>query len=1070
MTNEVTHYLSKIKKRYKTGISREHSYRGDLQNLLESLLPDILVTNEPARIACGAPDYILTKDDIPIGFIEAKDIGKSLDNKEYKEQFDRYRTSLSNLIITDYLTFRFYLNGECITEIALANLKDTVIIPLPENVNKFYDLMRNFALYQGQTIQSPTELSKMMAAKARLLANIIENALVSDEGNEEDSTLQDQMEAFKKVLLHTITAKEFADVYAQTIAYGMFAARLHDDTLNTFSRQEAATLIPHSNPFLRKLFQYIAGYDLDSRIVWIVDALVDIFRATDVRSILKDFGRATRQSDPIIHFYEDFLAEYDPRLRKSRGVWYTPEPVVHFIVRAVDDLLKTEFKLAQGLADTTKTKIKVTTSVRDGRTASGYKEVKEDIHQVQILDPATGTGTFLAEVVKYIYEQHFQAMKGMWHSYVEQDLIPRLHGFELLMASYAMAHLKLDLLLQEKGYSAKKNQRLNIFLTNSLEEHHPDTGTLFASWLSKEASEANYLKRDMPVMVVMGNPPYSGHSANKGEWIEELLKDYKQEPSGGALQERNSKWLNDDYVKFIRYGQHYIEKNGEGILAYISNNGFLDNPTFRGMRWHLLNTFDKIYIIDLHGNAKKKEVAPDGSVDQNVFDIQQGVAISLFVKTGKKSKKQLAQVYHYDLYGHRQYKYDYLWNHSLAEIPFVELPNTAPQYFMVQKDFAAEKSYMKGFSVTDLFPVNSVGIVTARDKLTIHHTAEQVKKVIQDFASLDTEAARSKYNLGKDVRDWKVHLAQQDIINTELDESHITKIAYRPFDIRYTYYTGKTKGFHCMPRHKVMYHLYNHNNLGIGFSRSVVGGYKWNDIFIINSIVEFGYMASRVSNSAPIAPLYLYPDTTQQSIDQQTQREPNLDKVLVKKIAKKLKLRFTAEKEATSNCFAPIDLLDYIYAVLHAPKYRDTYKEFLKIDFPRVPFPDPKNFWQLVELGGQLRALHLLDNITMKDFITDYPKEGDNIVTRKMSKASIGWEADKQDRTQGKVWINDQQYFNHVPLVAWEFYIGGYQPAQKWLKDRLDKQLYFDDIIHYQKMIVALTQTSEIMCKIDTHL
>jgi predicted helicase len=413
----------------------------------------------------------------------------------------------------------------------------------------------------------------------------------------------------------------------------MFAARLHDPTLATFSRQEAAELIPKSNPFLRKLFGYIAGPDIDDRIKWIVDSLVEIFLACNVEEILKKYnkfsspsGRSGGAEDPIIHFYETFLSEYDPKLRKARGVWYTPQPVVNFIVRAVDDILKTEFDLPQGLADTSKTKIKVDVQ---------GKKVEQEVHKVQILDPATGTGTFLAEVVKHIHKK-FAGQQGIWSNYVETHLIPRLNGFELLMASYAMAHLKLDLLLKETGYkptetslrgTKQSDQRLRVYLTNSLEESHPDTGTLFANWLSSEANEANHIKRDNPVMVVMGNPPYSVSSNNKGEWIESLTADYKKN-----LNERNIQPLSDDYIKFIRYGQHFIEKTGEGILAYISNNSFIDGIIHRKMREELMKTFDKIYILDLHGNAKKKEVSPDGSVDQNVFDIMQGVSINIFVK------------------------------------------------------------------------------------------------------------------------------------------------------------------------------------------------------------------------------------------------------------------------------------------------------------------------------------------------------------------------------------------------------------------------------------------------------
>ncbi|MDP3360320.1 MAG: N-6 DNA methylase [Lutibacter sp.] len=642
----IQQYLSKINTLYVTGNAREHAYRGDLQNLIMGILPDILVTNEPARVACGAPDYVLTRKDVPVGYIEAKDIGFDLGHKSFKEQFDRYKAGLSNLIFTDYLEFHFYKEGLFSTKISIGKLqfpsaggvsegRGGQIIPIPENFDQFTQLITNFAQTISQTIKSPTKLAQMMAGKAKLMADVIEKSLNYDDQEGKHSTIKSQMLSFQQMLIHDIDNKAFADIYAQTIAYGMFAARYHDPTLPTFSRMEAAQLIPKSNPFLRKLFQDIAGFDLDIRLTWIVDELVNIFLASDVALIMKNFGKSTKQEDPVVHFYETFLGEYNPALRKARGVWYTPQPVVNFIVRAVDDILKTEFNLPQGLADTSKTKIKkkaVTQTASKKNAVIKEVDVEVEVHKVQILDPATGTGTFLAEVVKHIHKK-FEGQQGIWSKYVTNDLIPRLNGFELLMASYAMAHLKMDMLLTETGYKPTDDQRFRIFLTNSLEEAHPDTATLFSSWLSDEADQANAIKRDAPVMVVMGNPPYSGESSNKGKWIMNLMEDYKKEPGGKEkLKERNPKWINDDYVKFIRFSSYLIEKNGEGILAFINPHGYLDNPTFRGMRWHLMQTFDKIYTIDLHGNSKKKETCPDGSTDQNVFDIMQGVSINIFVK------------------------------------------------------------------------------------------------------------------------------------------------------------------------------------------------------------------------------------------------------------------------------------------------------------------------------------------------------------------------------------------------------------------------------------------------------
>lgn len=711
----IKEYITKLSQRYKTGISTEHSYRGDLQNLLEALVTRVLVTNEPSRISCGAPDYIITRQNIPVGYIEAKDIGADLSGKNYKEQFERYRNALNNLIITDYLTFQFFVDGQPVTSIQLGHIIGGKIIPLPDNFPVFANLITDFCDYSGQSIRSASKLSKMMAAKARLLANVIENALApdtTDQVSEYTNSLNAQYVSFQQVLIHDITEKAFADIYAQTIAYGMFAARLHDPSLDTFSRQEAAELIPRSNPFLRKLFQYIAGYDLDDRIKWMVDALADIFRATNVAELLADFGKATRQTDPMIHFYETFLSEYDPKLRKSRGVWYTPEPVVNFIVRAVDDILKTEFGLPLGLADTSKVKIKVkdvAKSTADQRSKTKTIEREEEVHRVQILDPATGTGTFLAEVVKQIHKQ-FEGQQGIWNNYVEDHLIPRINGFEILMASYAMAHLKLDMLLTETGYKPRKDQRLRIYLTNSLEEHHPDTGTLFANWLSTEANEANHIKRDTPVMVVIGNPPYSVSSTNKGAWIENLVADYKRN-----LNERNIQPLSDDYIKFIRFGQHFIEKNGSGVLAYISNNSFIDGIIHRQMRKSLLECFDKIYILDLHGNSKKKEVCPDGSPDQNVFDIMQGVSINLLIKTGTKKENKFGTIFNFDLFGTRENKYKTLIKNDLYSLKWVTLNLTEPNYFFVHKDFNELVNYTNCINLNNLFLIHTSGIKTHDD-------------------------------------------------------------------------------------------------------------------------------------------------------------------------------------------------------------------------------------------------------------------------------------------------------------------------------------------------------------------
>jgi len=1051
--NAIAEYITELDRLYNAGNATEHTYRPALQRLLEDLTSGLTVTNEPRRIACGAPDYILTRGIIPVGYVEAKDIGENLNDKKHKEQFDRYKQSLGNIIFTDYLTFQLFENGELVTSVTIGHVMQDEIKADPSHFKTLETLIWRFAGYEGRGLQTAEQLSKAMAIKAVLLAKSIEEALYDDERRAATSTITDQLLGFREVLIHDIPPGEFSDIYAQTIAYGMFAARLNDTTHTKFTRGRAAELIPHSNPFLRKLFQYIAGFDLDTRISWIVDALADLFNHADMAAIQCEFSQ--KDHDPVIHFYETFLAEYDPALRKSRGVWYTPLPVVRFIVQAVDHILQHEFGLEQGLADNSKIKIPAQGKNKQGKP--GISEERE-LHKVQILDPAAGTGTFLAETVRVIHSR-FAKQQGMWAEYCRYHLIPRLNGFEILMASYAMAHFKLDMTLRETGFTGNGDARFRIFLTNTLEQAPERVPELFmAQWLAREAEEARRVKRDIPVMVVMGNPPYSGESQNKniGTWLNAQMDSYKKEPSGEKLQEKNSKWLNNDYVKFICLGQHFIEKNGSGILAFINSNSFLDSPTFRGMRWNLLKAFDKIYILDLHGNSKKKETAPDGGKDENVFDITEGVSINIFVKSGKKKEGDLAEVFHYDLFGKRMEKGDFLENNTRHTVKWKKLKPNAPYYFFKAKDFLGQREYKKGFSVKELFPVNSIGIVSARDHFTIQHTARAMKSTIHEFLRLNTEVARDKFDLGEDTRDWSVAGAKQDL-TSHPDFSKIVAINYRPFDKRFTYYTGNSKGFHCMPRGNVMQHFLKGENVGLTISRQTKMD-SWGHIFVTNAPTTALFV--EIKDNSNNFPLYLYREEVLKNGKERIfeAKTPNMNTKIVSEIAERLNLKFTEEKEASKKTFAPIDILDYIYAVLHCPTYRERYKEFLKIDFPRVPYPeDVKNFQKLVKLGARLRQLHLMEGVEPLPTMANYPVAGSNEVEKWQYVPGTRW---------GRVYINDEQYFDHVPSEAWEFYIGGYQPAQKWLKDRKGRKLNYDDIQHYRKIIRILKETGQVMLEI----
>ncbi|MEO0050515.1 MAG: type ISP restriction/modification enzyme, partial [candidate division WOR-3 bacterium] len=908
-----------------------------------------------------------------------------------------------------------------------------------------------------------------------------------------------------------------ADMYAQTICYGLFAAKCNTEPMEIFARETAADHLPNTNPFLRQLFHHIVGPNLDERVRWVVEQIVFLLNKADIGAILKDFGKSTRQEDPVVHFYETFLAQYDKKMRKKRGVYYTPEPVVSYIVRSVDHLVKEKFGKKDGLADPS----------------------------VLILDPACGTGTFLYYVIRLIYERMAEkGQLGAWSGYVRNNLLNRIFGFELLMAPYAVAHLKLGLLLKETGYDFSGDERLGIYLTNTLEEAAKKSEILFAQWISNEANAATEIKRDKPIMVVLGNPPYSVESANRsfetvylqrkgdsylvptdnfsaypdGYKVQTAKPTQREKTSSGplirktltfigrlirsyfcvdgtSLNERNPKCLQDDYVKFIRWSQWRIEKTGYGIHAFITNNGYIDNPTFRGMRQQLMKVFDELYILDLHGSTKKKEKAPDGSRDENVFDIKQGVCIGIFARLPSSSKEKgkdeseqnaLPRVFHSNLLGLRQVKYDFLSVHSVADTDWIELKPAKPYYLFVPSDIAQKIEYDKGWRIVEIMPVNSVGIATARDDLTISWTAEEAWKRIRDFARLSPEQVRDKYQLGSDTIDWKIIDAQTDIRKSGTNRSLIVPILYRPFDQRYTYYTGRSRGFICRPRYELMKHLLYPQNLAMCYLRR--SREKVTAAFYVGRHPVDKSIVSAVDN-AYIAPLYSYlqvKNNRQERWVFDTEaspwqpdamgRVPNLNPEFVKAIERKLSLQFSSEQPATDmrqssavGLFGPEDTFAYIYAIFHSPTYRQRYAEFLKIDFPRVPITSDKElFWKLVALGRELVALHLLESPKVEEFVTRYPKTGTNIVEKvEYVYPSPSTSLAEDVKEFGRVYINSDQFFDGIKQDEWNFHIGGYQVLQKWLKDRKGRKLTIDAINHYQKIVVAIRETIKLMSEID---
>lgn len=564
-------------------------------------------------------------------------------------------------------------------------------------------------------------------------------------------------------------------------------------------------------------------------------------------------------------------------------------------------------------------------------------------------------------------------------------------------------------------------------------------------------------------MVMLGNPPYSGHSANKGAWISRLLRGQDGEKPTGSyfhvdgrpLGERNPKWLNDDYVKFMRFAQRRIERTGEGVLGFVTNHSYLDNPTFRGMRHSLMEAFDKIYLLDLHGNAKKKERTPDGGKDENVFSIQQGVAIGLFVRRGD-SDNGPARIFHSDLWGEREAgdgggKYGWLAAHDMGSTAWEELAPKPPLFLFVPRDDALSEEYEAYPKLTDVMPIHSVGVVTARDRLAIQWTEEGMSNVVADFGNRDTEDARSRYRLGKDARDWKVALAQKDVRESE---GSVKRILYRPFDERFTYYTGKSRGFICMPRPEVMRHMLQGSNLGLITTKQCQTN---PGVFIANSVIAHKSFSAYDINY--LFPLNVWPKDA--DVEVESDRVPNFAPAFVKAVREAVGLdSLTAGAGNLTETFGQEDIFHYIYSVLHSPEYRRRYADFLKSDFPRIPLTGNRDlFASLVKLGQRLAALHLMEAEGPNP--PAFAHTGSNRVDK------LRYAPPSSAKEPGRVWINRDQCFKGVAATTWEFMIGGYRPAEKWLKDRKNRVLSYNDITHYRRICAALAETRQVMQRID---
>lgn len=1063
MENLLKDYIENLNRQYATGETTEHSFRGAFCTLCESILnassnakskksskdENYHIVNEPKRREYGAPDYVVLKGDTAIAFIEAKNVGDSdlrgENDKKHKEQFDRYKKAISTIAFTDYMNIVLYENGEETISSSIAKFDNGHIVANedPDQISNFEKILRQIAKANPQPIKSASDLADKMARKAKLIANILDNAMAKNE-TKEDQELQGKLSTFQKYLVHDMNTEQFVDFYAQTILYGLFIARINDKTPQTFSLLEASELIPEQNPFLKKIFKNIALSDLHPFVKGIVEDLVLLFKVTDMKKVLRNYGK-----DPLVHFYEDFLEAYNPKIRDEFGVWYTPVEIVKFIVDSVDTILKKTFNIEDGLAN------------NDMAENGKY-------HKVQILDPATGTGTFLAVTAEKIYENYI-GQEGMWEDDVVKHIIPRMNGFEYLMAPYTMAHLKVSSALRLDKIHTDVPERLNIFLTNSLEEEHPNEKFDFAQYITDESNAASVIKRETPIMVVMGNPPYNEKSANKGKWIMDLMDDYKQEPGKekihvrtkkngekvykNTLEETNPKGINNDYCKFIRLGHNFVKKTDEGVLAYICGNTFTQTNIFRGMRFELLKDFDDIYIINLHGSSKFAENI-DGQKDENVFDIMVGVSINIFVKRKDGIKNEMASVHYKDIYGSRKEKLNYLSNNRLVDIDFEEIIPEAPYFEFKKKgkEFDAIKDqYNKGFKIDNLLVKKVQGFKTEKDPVVITDSKLGVENLINQLISNKSDDEIRKELGINDTRDWKLSKARILLKNRGSHNQYISKVCYRPFDNRWTYLD---KTIVTYPRPLILESLKDKENwtLCVGKQGTAIGKAEWSLIYVSPLPTD---MNVNPRGGAYLFPMYVYNEIGMRCV--------NFNQEILSAIENKigLHLQDDSDTERKEGGFLAIDLMDYIYAVLHSKKYRETYHECLQNNFPTIPYPNSPEYFQVMANQGRLlREIHHLHGIEQKDFLTKFNiTEGSNVVTtRKFEETSVG---------KGKVWINDKRYFDDVPSEAWNLYISGYQPLDKWLKDRLGKELNGDDIRHYQKMIVALCKTKEIQNKID---
>jgi predicted helicase len=921
-------------------------------------------------------------------------------------------------LLTNYIEFIWIKDGSPLMRETLCYLSDLEKPRLKLDATKeekVLTLLKNYLSEAPKGIGTAKELAKALAVRSRNLRDFLALELFRQENEHQEGKLWGLYQTFRTNIFHELTLEEFADAFAQMLCYGLFLAKLNADTKEV-TLGNAKNFIPQAFELIKELVNFLDELDKDeyAETRWIVEEVISLLNNINLPEIQRSLSFSKDHAkDPYVYFYEDFLSAYDAKLRKAKGVYYTPPPVVNFIVRAINDLLKTEFGITSGLADHKK---------------------------VTVLDFATGTGTFLLQVFEQIFEAIPAGSKAKRDLIVKEHILKNLYGFEYLIAPYTIAHLKLSQYLKENGYEMNQKERLQIYLTNTLEPINPQTNFLLPA-LANEGKEAQKIK-DKPILVITGNPPYSGHSKNTGDWISKIIKDYYF-VDGKPLGEKNPKWLQDDYVKFIRFAQFKMEQVEEGIVGIITNHSFLDNPTFRGMRQSLMKTFDRMYFIDLHGNSKKKEKMPDGGKDENVFDIEQGVAISILIKKKGIDKK----IFHADFYGLREEKYLDCLKNDLETLLWTELQSNSPFYLFTPQDNELKDVYYNFKSLKDIFAIFSTGIMTKQDQACIFNTDMELEKFISILVTNETEEAREKLNLGSDTRDWALSRAKGEIIRTNNNEKFHRQINYRLFDYKWTYYTEKSRTFMSYPIWNVGKHFILGENLGLICTRQLATN-SFAHSFISDRMIDICFISNKTKEGNYIFPIYQYQEPTRIfSSNGEVLKNENIINVFRSYIEERYQKHYSFEQ-----------ILGYIYGILHSPTYRTKYAEFLKIDFPRIPFvKEPGTFEKISSLGGQLIKVHLMKTIPGG---TEYKNSG-------AYKGDGNNEVIKPEYRNNKLYISSTQYFDNVSPAIYEFHIGGYQVLYKYLKDRKGRTLTLDEVTNVENIVKVLQFTLLQMEEID---